>query len=110
MSEGKSHRVASPFAKMSSMSRIDAEKLDKAILAQIRRANGEQDWNVSSWQVHLQTELGARPDDAEVVSAMKRLRADGLVRLDFKCPPKTVCVISRASQQALSYPHGAPRQ
>ena len=60
---------------------IDAEKLDKTILAQIRRANGAQDWNIGSWQVHLQTELGQLPDQSEVRSAMKRLYADGLIRL-----------------------------
>lgn len=60
---------------------IDAGKLDKAILAQIRRANGAQDWNIGSWQVHVQQELGTLPDHAEVVSAMKQLRADGLIRL-----------------------------
>lgn len=69
------------FGRMSSMSAIDTEKLDKAILAQIRRADGAQEWSVTSWQVHVQAEVGALPDHAEVVSAMKRLRADGLIRL-----------------------------
>jgi hypothetical protein len=60
---------------------IYTEKLDKAILALIRNGKGAQDWNVPNWQIQLQVELGRLPDWDEVVSAMKRLRADGIIRL-----------------------------
>jgi hypothetical protein len=41
-----------------------------------------QDASVIWWQTHLQPRLGVLPDWAEVESAVKRLRAAGLVRLE----------------------------
>jgi hypothetical protein len=60
---------------------LNADRLDRAILAQLRRANGSWDVNVPYWMTHIQKELGTVPDYAEIVSAMKRLFAEGLVDL-----------------------------
>lgn len=60
---------------------IDAEKLDRAILAQLRRMNGSWDVNIAEWQRYFLKSLGTWAEHAEVISAMKRLLADGLINL-----------------------------
>lgn len=61
---------------------IDTGKLDTAILKRLRMMNGEQKGqNTSNWSVLLIDELGTFVDPVEVKSAMKRLCADGTVRL-----------------------------
>jgi hypothetical protein len=60
---------------------IDTEKLRTAILKRLRMINGEQKGlNTNNWDVLLRPELGV-VDLAEIQSAMKRLCADGIVRL-----------------------------
>lgn len=60
---------------------IDTEKLETAILKRLRIMNGEQkSHSTNNWAVLLQPELGV-VDPAEIQSAMKRLCADGIVRL-----------------------------
>jgi hypothetical protein len=60
---------------------VDTNKLDKAILNHLYAAKGVQDASVIWWQTHLQLLLGVLPDWAEIESALKRLRAEGIVRL-----------------------------
>lgn len=60
---------------------IDTGKLDTAILKRLRVMNGEQrGLSTINWSTVLREELGY-VDPAEVESAMKRLCADGIVRL-----------------------------
>ncbi len=60
---------------------IDTERLDTAILKRLRLMNGEQkSHSTNNWSVLLQPDLGV-VDPAEIQSAMKRLCADGIVRL-----------------------------
>jgi hypothetical protein len=60
---------------------IDTDKLENAILKHLRTVTGRQDASTIWWLSRLQEQIGELPDYAEVVSAMKRLRADGTVRL-----------------------------
>ena len=60
---------------------INTDKLDNAILKRLRTANGKQPASTIWWVNHLQEQTGELPDRAEVISAMKRLHADGVVRL-----------------------------
>ena len=60
---------------------IDTDKLDNAILKHLHLVNGRQDASTIWWLSRLQDQIGELPDYAEVVSAMKRLQADGVVRL-----------------------------
>jgi hypothetical protein len=60
---------------------IDTEKLDTAIMKRLSIMNGDQKGlNTNNWDVLLRPELGV-VDLAEIQSAMKRLCADGIVRL-----------------------------
>jgi hypothetical protein len=58
-----------------------ADKLDREILKHLRGVNGAQDASIGQWLNVLQERSGEWADYAEVESAMKRLRADGIVRL-----------------------------
>jgi len=60
---------------------INTDKLDKAILKHLRLVDGKQDASTIWWLSRLQEQIGVLPDYAEIVSAMKRLRADGTVCL-----------------------------
>jgi hypothetical protein len=60
---------------------VDANKLEKEILKQLQLVQGKQDASVIWWQTHLQQRLGVVVDWAEVESAVKRLRAEGIVLL-----------------------------
>lgn len=64
---------------------VDTEKLDKAILALLRNGNGVEEWNINRWRVELHKEFHLLPDWDELVSAMKRLRADGIIHLKKCC-------------------------
>ena len=61
---------------------MKAEKLETAILARLRQyPRGSLDNSLTEWGNSLQTTLGERPNEVDLVAALKRLRNTGLVRL-----------------------------
>jgi hypothetical protein len=61
---------------------MKAEKLETAILARLRQyPQGSLDNSLAEWGNSLQTMLGERPNEIDLVAALKRLRNAGLVRL-----------------------------
>ncbi len=61
---------------------IKAEKLETVILTSLRPySEGKRDDSIAGWGNSLQAALDERPDSADIVAAMIRLRNRGLVRL-----------------------------
>jgi hypothetical protein len=61
---------------------IRPEKLETIILTSLRPySEGKRDESITGWGNSLLSALGERPDSAEIVGAMIRLRNRGLVRL-----------------------------
>ena len=61
---------------------IRAEKLETTILTSLRPySEGKREDSITGWGNSLQTALGERPDSADIVAALIRLRNRGLVRL-----------------------------
>jgi len=61
---------------------IKAEKLETAILARLRQyPRGSLDNSLAEWGNSLQETLGERPNEIDLIAAMKRLRNADLVRL-----------------------------
>jgi hypothetical protein len=61
---------------------IKTEKLETVILTSLRPySEGKRDDSMAGWGNSLQAAVGERPDSADIVAAMIRLRNRGLVRL-----------------------------
>jgi hypothetical protein len=61
---------------------MKAERLETAILAIIRKSHrGSVDNSIAEWGNLLQAKLGERPNQIDLVAALKRLRNAELIRL-----------------------------
>jgi hypothetical protein len=61
---------------------MKTEKLETAILARLRQyPRGSLNDSLAEWGNSLQTTLGDRPNEIDIVAALKRLRNAGLIRL-----------------------------
>jgi uncharacterized protein len=60
---------------------MKGEKLETAILAKLRQYRGSIDNSLAAWGNSLQAMLGERPNEVDLVAALKRLRNTELVRL-----------------------------
>src|SRR5258705_6499323 len=61
---------------------MKAEQLETAILAVLRQSHrGSVDNSLAEWGNLLQAKLGERPNEIDLVAALKRLHNAGLVRL-----------------------------
>jgi hypothetical protein len=61
---------------------VKAEKLESTILVSLRPySEGKRDDSITGWGNSLEKTLGERPDSADIVATLKRLRNRGLVRL-----------------------------
>ena len=61
---------------------IRAEKLETTILASLHSCSeGKRDGSIAEWENSMQAALGERPESADIVAVLIRLRNRGLVRL-----------------------------
>lgn len=61
---------------------IRAEKMETEVLANLRLyPEGKRDDSIAGWGNSMQQKLGERPDAADIVATLIRLRNRGLVRL-----------------------------
>jgi hypothetical protein len=60
---------------------MNAEKLETAILSTLRQYRGSIENSLAAWGNSLQSMLDERPNEVDLVAALKRLRNARLIRL-----------------------------
>jgi hypothetical protein len=79
---------------------ITAEQLETEVLANLRvYSEGKRDDSITGWGNSMQQKFGERPDSADIVGTLIRLRNRGLVRLLKFVPEQNVWYNYAADEQ-----------